>query len=101
NVAWYASQHGASVYSLQLQLDFIWYELTTLGYGYSKLLAATTVTEAVTAFQDDYEICGACDSSNRVAHAEAALADFGGDGPPPPPPPSPSEATGDRVGVNA
>jgi Phage tail lysozyme len=84
NVAWYASQQGASEYALSLQLDFIWYELTTFGYGYSELRAATTVTEAVTAFQDDYEICGTCDSSNRVAYAEAALADFGGGATPPP-----------------
>ena len=33
----------------------------------------------MTVFQDDYEICGACDSSNRVAHADAALAQFGND----------------------
>jgi hypothetical protein len=77
NVAWYAAQQGASIDSLQLQLDFIWYELTTFGYGYSTLVAATNVTAATVAFMDDYEICGACDSSNRVAHAEAALADFG------------------------
>src|SRR6185437_11781439 len=25
NVAWYASQHGQSIYSLNLQLEFIWY----------------------------------------------------------------------------
>jgi acylphosphatase len=85
NVAWYASQKGESKYSLHLQLEFIWYELTTLGYGYSKLKAAKTVTDAVLAFQDYYEICGQCDSSNRIAHAKAALADFGNDGQPPPP----------------
>ncbi|HEX7604741.1 MAG TPA: phage tail tip lysozyme, partial [Polyangiaceae bacterium] len=37
NVAWYAAQHGASIHSLALQLDFIWYELTTIDYGYSEL----------------------------------------------------------------
>jgi hypothetical protein len=84
NVAWYAQQQGASIYSLDLQLEFIWYELTTFGYGFSELKAATTVTEAVDAFQNYYEICGTCASSNRIAHAEAALADFGGSAPPPP-----------------
>jgi hypothetical protein len=78
NVKWYAANHGASIYSLNLQLEFIWYELTSLGYGYSELRAATTVDEAVAAFQDRYEICGQCDSSNRIAHAEAALSAFGG-----------------------
>ena len=92
NVAWYAAQHGQSIYSLDTQLEFIWYELTTFGYGDSKLRAATNVTEATLAFMDDYEICGACDSSNRIAHAEAALADFGSTpvGPPTPVPPKPS-----------
>jgi hypothetical protein len=89
NVAWYASQKGASIYSLNLQLEFIWYELTTFGYGFSKLKAATNVTAATLAFQDFYEICGACDASNRIAHAESALADFGKDGAPPPPPAGP------------
>jgi hypothetical protein len=89
NVAWYASQHGASIYSLDLQLEFIWYELTNLGYGYDELRKATSVTAATEAFQDYYEICGACDASNRIAHAEAALADFGGDAPSPPPPSGP------------
>ncbi len=78
NVKWYAADHGASIYSLNLQLDFIWYELTDLGYGDSQLRAATTVDEAVAAFQDRYEICGTCDASNRIAHAEAALTAFGG-----------------------
>ncbi len=83
NVAWYASAHGASRYSLDLQLDFIWYELTEVGYGYSQLKASTTVTAATEAFMDRYEICGECAASNRIAHAEAALADFGGGSKPP------------------
>jgi hypothetical protein len=77
NVSWYAAEHSASIYSLDLQLDFIWYELTEIGYGYSKLRASTTVDGAEGAFQDLYEICGTCDASNRIAHADAALSDFG------------------------
>src|SRR5262249_55344579 len=53
--------------------------------GLSKLKAASTINAAVEAFQDYYEICGQCDASNRVAHAKAALAAFGGDAQPPPP----------------
>ena len=79
NVAWYASTKGESKFSLHLQLEFIWYELTDLGYGYSHLENATSVPLATEIFQDDYEICGACDSSNRIAHADAALADYGHD----------------------
>ncbi len=78
NVTWYASAHGLNRYSLTTQLDFIWYELTTFGYGFSKLKAATSVSAATDVFMDDYEICGECDASNRIAHANAALADFGG-----------------------
>jgi hypothetical protein len=77
NMTWYASQHGESRTALGPQLDFIWYELTTYGYGYSQLKAATTVTAAVQAFQDKFEICGACDSSNRIHYAQQALADYG------------------------
>jgi hypothetical protein len=75
NVVWYAGQHGQSRYSLMLQLEFIWYELPS--YGLSELRAATSVTAAVTAFQDRYEICGECDSTNRIAYAESALRAYG------------------------
>jgi len=79
NVTWYASTHGVSRSALNTQLDFIWYELTTFsGYGLSSLRAATTVTQAVTAFQDKYEICGTCDSSRRISFAQQALSAFGG-----------------------
>jgi hypothetical protein len=82
NVVWYAGQQGEDRWSLNLQLEFIWWELTHEGYGYNDLRNATTVTQAVTVFQNEYEICGACDSSNRIAHANAALAQFGNDGGP-------------------
>ena len=80
NVAWYASKHGMSRWSLTAQLDFIWYELTNYGYGYAQLRAATTVTEAVVAFQDRYEICGQCDETNRINAAKQVLAAYGGGG---------------------
>ena len=69
----YASAHGDR-WSLTTQLDFIWYELTTFGYGSRQLKAATTITAAVKAFQDQYEICGTCDSSNRIHDAEDVFA---------------------------
>jgi hypothetical protein len=78
NVVWYAGEHGQSRDSLTLQLDFIWYELTTFGnYGLSDLRAARDVTEATVAFQDDFEGCGECDQSTRIAYADAALSAFG------------------------
>jgi hypothetical protein len=78
NVVWYANAHGQSRDSLTLQLDFIWFELTTYGnYGLSDLRAAKTVAEATIAFQDDFEGCGQCDQSTRIAFASEALAAYG------------------------
>ncbi len=79
NVVWYAGKTGQSKYALKLQLEFIWWEFTNVGYGFSDLKAATTVPSAVYAFQNKYEICGTCASSNRLAHAYQALSDFGQD----------------------
>lgn len=79
NVAWYANTHGASVHSLDLQLSFIWYELETFSqYGLSSLRAATTLSEATYAFQKDFEACGACNESHRIAYAKAVLTAYGG-----------------------
>jgi Phage tail lysozyme len=79
NVTWYANEHGLNRWALTTQLDFVWYELTTFGYGYSTLKASTTVTGAELAFQDKYEICGECDESTRIKYADEVLADYGGD----------------------
>ncbi len=77
NVLAFASSRGESATSLNLQLEFIWYELTTFGYGYSQLRATTNVTDATVVFQDLYEICGTCAQSQRIAYAQAVLAAYG------------------------
>ncbi len=77
NVLWYAGTQNESSGSLNLQLEFIWYELTNIGYGFSSLNATTNVTDATIAFMDKYEICGTCDSSQRVTYAKAVLAAYG------------------------
>jgi hypothetical protein len=78
NVLAYASQQGESSSSLQLQLEFIWYELTSFaGYGLAALRATTNVTDATVAFETDFEGCGECDQSTRISYAEAALAAYG------------------------
>ncbi len=75
----FASARGLYRWSLQTQLDFIWYELDTLGgYGLPELRAATTINTAVTAFQNKYEICGACAKTKRIQYAQQALDDYGG-----------------------
>ncbi len=100
NVLWYATMQGESEWSLNLQLEFIWYELQTFsGYGLAQLQASTDVTAATIAFETYYEGCGTCDQSNRIAYAEAALAAYGST---PPPPTCTSSCTeAQRVGIAA
>jgi MYXO-CTERM domain-containing protein len=74
NATAYASQQGQDVWSLGLQLDFIWYELTNFsGYGLGAIRGTTNVTDATVAFQNDFEGCGTCDQSTRIAYAQAIL----------------------------
>lgn len=74
NVRAYAAQKGQSIHSLNLQLDFIWYELQTFsGYGLSKLKAATTITAATIAFEEHFEGCGQCDQTKRIQYAQQVL----------------------------
>jgi hypothetical protein len=78
NAAAFASQHGMALGALNTQLNFIWFELTTFsGYGLAQLRAANTISAAVTAFQDKFEICGQCDSTNRINFASQALSTLG------------------------
>lgn len=97
SLAAYASRTGGSKWSLQTQLDFSWYELATVGgYGLSELRSATTLSQAVTIFQNKYELCGTCAQSKRLQYAQQILAQYGGTSdtsgeggtstPPPPPP---------------
>ncbi|MDB4959324.1 MAG: peptidase [Myxococcales bacterium] len=81
NMAAYASANGLSRWSLNAQLGFIWYELTTFsGYGLASLRASTTLTQAVVVFQNKYEICGACASSQRITYAQQVLNNYGAGG---------------------
>lgn len=74
----FANARGLNKWALSTQLDFIWYELATVGgYGLSDLRAATTINAAVTVFQNKYEICGTCAQGKRVQYANEALAQFG------------------------
>jgi MYXO-CTERM domain-containing protein len=74
----FASKTGRSIWNLNLQLDFIWYELTTFpGYGLAALKATTNVTDAVVVFQNKFEGCGTCVETQRVKYAKDVLAAFG------------------------
>jgi len=79
NAVWYAGTRGESVWSLNLQLEFIWYELTTFsGYGLGTLRGSQNVSQATIAFQNDFEGCGTCDESQRISYAERVLSAMGG-----------------------
>jgi hypothetical protein len=78
NAVWYAAKQGQAVLSLQLQLDFIWYELTTFSsYGLAALRQTTNVTDATVAFETDFEGCGQCDQATRIAYAQGVLNAYG------------------------
>ncbi|HSQ66444.1 MAG TPA: phage tail tip lysozyme [Polyangiaceae bacterium] len=78
NAVWYAGKQGLSVWSLQLQLEFIWYELQNISYyGLAALKATTNVTDATVAFETDFEGCGTCLQSTRVSYAKSVLAAYG------------------------
>jgi len=81
NVHWYATTKGESATSLSLQLDFIWYELENFSvYGLARLRASTTLSQAVVAFQNDFEVCGACSQSARIHDAQQVLNAYGSGG---------------------
>ncbi|GAA2472652.1 phage tail tip lysozyme [Terrabacter carboxydivorans] len=78
NLVWHAGLDGSSRYSLTAQLDFTWYELSTFsGYGLADLRAATTVDSATTVFMQDFERCGTCATTQRIAYANDVLTRYG------------------------
>ena len=85
NVLAYAAQQGKNAMSLELQLDFIWYELTTFpDYGLAALKATTTLNDATQVFEDEFEGCvyanyPECALPSRVTYAKNVLAAFGAD----------------------
>lgn len=78
NVLDFAADQGRDPWSLSLQLDFIWFELTTIpSYGLTALKATTTAAAAATTFASKYEGCPSCNMSKRIEYAEDVLARFG------------------------
>ncbi len=78
NATAYAKKQNESVWSLQLQLEFIWYELTTFsGYGLASLKKTTNITDATVVFETDFEGCGNCQQSTRISYAQAVLKAYG------------------------
>lgn len=83
NVLAFATQQNKSPYALDLQLDFIMFELNTISYyGLAKLKASTNLTDATTDFELDFEGCGIpsqCAIDSRIAYAKDVLAAYGDD----------------------
>lgn len=77
NVA-YAAAHGWNRWSLNAQLEFTWYELSVKGYGLSTLRAQTTIDGATRVFEERFEVCGVCQSSQRIADARSVYASYHG-----------------------
>jgi hypothetical protein len=82
NLVAFAAKEGLPTSSLTVQLDFIWYELTTFpDYGLATLRASTNVTDATTDFELGFEGCAIaseCDASSRISFAKSVLAAYGG-----------------------
>ena len=85
NVLAFAAQKGQSATSLGLQLDFMWYELTTFPqYGLVELKASTDITQATTVVEDKFEGCvyanyPECALPSRVNFAKGILKAYGAD----------------------
>lgn len=64
---------GRDPWSLDVQLDFLWYELPN--FGLNALAASTTLEDATVVFQNSFEKPKAslAHTSNRIAYARAAL----------------------------
>jgi hypothetical protein len=80
NATAFAAQQHELLDSLQLQLEFIWYELSTFPrYGLSDLKGQSSVTGAAQAFATKFEACGKCLQTKRDQYAQAAYNAFAKD----------------------
>jgi hypothetical protein len=83
NLVAFAQQEGKNPMSLDVQLDFIMFELNTFaGYGLAKLKASTNVADATQDFELDFEGCAIaseCALDSRVGYANDVLAAYGND----------------------
>lgn len=73
-----AASEGVSPFTLGVQLDYIWQEMTsTYDLALSDVLATGNVGDATAAFEQDYEAAGDPQMDQRVAYATQILADYG------------------------
>ena len=70
----FAAARGVDPFDFNIQLEFVWQELSTRPeLGLKRLLAAKSVSDAVVAFQDAFERCGTCQTPSRIAYAQGVL----------------------------
>lgn len=68
------SGSGRDPWELQTQLEFLWHELMTIpALGLEQLAASTSLEDATIVFQNKFERCGVCHTSNRIAYAREVL----------------------------
>jgi len=83
NCVAFAAQENKSPSLLEVQLDFIMFELHTFpDYGLTKLLASTNLNDATTDFELDFEGCGIpsqCDLNARLGYAQDVFSAYGND----------------------
>lgn len=73
----YSVSRNRDPWSLNAQLEFVWYELAAVpAFGLTELRAASDLPNAVRAFQNRYERCGVCNEPRRIALAQAVLDKF-------------------------
>lgn len=76
-LAHYAQAHHASMYSLNTQLNFIWYELAYYpSYGLRQLRTTHSVGSATGVFMRRFEMCGVCAQGVRTSYASGVLASY-------------------------
>lgn len=76
NLLAFASNSGRDPWALDLQLDFLWYELqSSPGYGLARLMSATTPEDATVVFQNSFEHPRAdlANTASRIKFANDAL----------------------------
>src|SRR5579859_3127536 len=89
NLVAFANMQGMPTSSLQVQLDFIWYELGMFtSYGLAPLRASTTIENATQVFEDQFEGCvyanfPVCNLPQRITYAKGVFAAYGSTPPPP------------------
>ena len=80
NENWFSNNKHNDPWSLDGQLDFTWFELTTFPrYGLAALRDTTNVASATVEFETDFEGCGNCAEDQRIEYARQVLAAFGAD----------------------